>query len=82
VTIEAAEKLLLPCPKCGKKPKIKVLNYGQGGMGATVRIQCKPFLRDPHISTTHTVASLGHAIGCAVTGWNYEVNYARVMGGK
>ena len=82
MTEEQAMKLLLPCPKCGKLPKIKVIDYGQSGMGASVRIQCKPLFRNAHISTTQTTASIGRALGCAVTAWNYEVNYAKVMGGK
>ena len=80
MTEEQAKKILLPCPRCGKLPKIKVICHDQSG--ASVRIQCKPLFRNAHISTTQTTASIGRALGCAVTAWNYEVNYAKVMGGK
>lgn len=82
MTEEQAKKILLPCPRCGKVPKIKVIDYGQSGMGASVRIQCKPLFRNAHLSTTQTTASLGRAIGCAVIAWNYEIELMKVLGGK
>lgn len=45
-----SETKLKPCPVCGRYPKIKRdYGYEQSGFGAWCTIQCKPFLRKPHL---------------------------------
>ena len=62
---------LLPCPICGKAPKVKRdYAYEASGFGAWCIIQCKPFLRKPHIKVQVGKASWNRAYLMAATQWN------------
>lgn len=67
-------KELKPCPKCGRKPKI-IRDYGYeiNGYGAWCTIQCKPFLRKPHMKVESGKALWGRAHKEAVEAWNRRV---------
>lgn len=62
---------ILNCPVCGKQPKIKSDN---GISGAWTTIQCKPFLRKPHLKIIEGKASIERCYKYAIARWNKEVN--------
>ena len=59
------------CPVCSKKPKIK---RERNVSGAWCVIQCKPFLRKPHIRIECGKASPERAYTEAVIAWNTAVS--------
>ena len=63
------------CPICGKRPKIK-RDYGSegSGFGAWCIIQCKPFLRRPHLKVEVGKAEWGRALKYAIEEWNRRAN--------
>ena len=66
---------LKPCPKCGKLPKIKRdYNYEYSGFGAWCTIQCKPFLRKPHLKIEEGKASWDRALKYGIERWNERAN--------
>lgn len=66
---------LKPCPFCGKKPKVKRdIGYEICGFGAWCTIQCKPFLRKPHIKVEEGKASWDRALNYAIEAWNRRAN--------
>lgn len=56
------------CPVCGKQPRIKCKQIGVDGAWCTV--QCKPFLRKPHLKVEEGKALYTRAIECAIARWN------------
>lgn len=64
---------LSPCPICGKRPKIiRDYTYEGSMFGAWCTIQCKPFLRKPHLKVEAGKAKWERALNCAVDRWNKE----------
>jgi hypothetical protein len=64
-------ELLKPCPVCGKLPKIKRdYNYEHSAFGAWCTIQCKPFLRKPHLKIEEGKASWDRALKYGIEHWN------------
>lgn len=62
---------VLPCPVCGKYPKIKRdYNYEASSFGAWCTIQCKPFLRKPHLKVESGKALWRSAYTDACEEWN------------
>jgi hypothetical protein len=62
-----------PCPVCGKMPDIiRDYSYESAGFGSWVIIQCKMFLRKPHIKVESGKASFNRAFHEAVQMWNAE----------
>ena len=62
---------LKPCPICGKLPKIiRDYNYEHSGFGAWCTIQCKPFLRKPHLKIEEGKASWDRALKYGIEQWN------------
>lgn len=66
---------LKPCPICGKQPKVK-RDYGSegAGFGAWCTIQCKPFLRRPHLKVEEGKAQWERALKYAIEEWNRRAN--------
>lgn len=63
----------MPCPECGRKPKIKVygVNYA--------RIECKPaFRRKAHLSVFVGYCQPSQLMGEAVKEWNKAADCARL----
>lgn len=59
------------CPVCGRRPKIKRdYYYESAGFGAWCTIQCKPFLRKPHLKVEEGKALWERALKYAVERWN------------
>lgn len=65
-----ADTILRPCPVCGKQPRVSV-SYAPGH-GGWCAIQCKPFLRKPHLKVEEGKALLNSAIRRARVRWNQE----------
>ena len=66
---------LKPCPYCGKMPKMKRdVNYELNGFGAWCTIQCRLFLRKPHLKVEEGKASWARAMKHAIEAWNRRVN--------
>ena len=64
-----------PCPICGKAPKIFIsLDFSQFGFGGYGVVQCKPFLRKPHLRIESGGPSAEWAEQSAIQNWNQEVN--------
>ena len=64
---------LKPCQICGKRPKIKRdYAYEASGFGAWCIIQCKPFLRKPHLKVEEGKAQWERALIYAVEAWNRQ----------
>lgn len=60
-----------PCPVCGKQPKIyRDYNYEISGFGSWCTIECKPFLRKPHLMVECGKSLWGRALVGAVDMWN------------
>jgi hypothetical protein len=67
---------LKPCPVCGKKPRIKRdPGYEYAGFGAWCTIQCKPFLRKPHLKIEEGKASWDRALQYAAERWNRRATH-------
>ena len=64
---------LKPCPVCGKKPSVKLYEYS--GFGAWCTIQCKPFLRKPHLKIEEGKASRDRALQYAAESWNRRATH-------
>lgn len=65
---------LKPCPICGKKPKAKIdYGYEMSCFGGWVTIQCKPFLRKPHMRVEQGKCNNERALQYAVKEWNERV---------
>lgn len=64
-----------PCPVCGKKPKI-YRDYGfEGcGFGAWCTIECKPFLRKPHLKVESGKSTWKRALMSAFGHWNMRAD--------
>lgn len=68
---------LLPCPICGRYPKIKrAYGYEANGYGAWCTIQCKPFLRKSHLKIESGKSTWDRALEYAIRDWNAEVRKA------
>lgn len=68
------ELKILPCPICGKIPKIKRdYSYESAGFGAWCTIYCKPFLKKPHLKIEEGKASWEPALYYGIKHWNEEV---------
>lgn len=69
---------LLPCPVCGKYPKIKRdYNYEAASFGAWCTIQCKPLLRSPHLRVESGKQLWQSAYENACEEWDRGVRNAR-----
>ena len=65
----------LPCPICGKQPKvIAFLDFNTVGFGASCVVQCKPFLRKAHLKAECNNVSNEWAEQTAIYEWNQLVN--------
>lgn len=59
------------CPICGKESKvIRDWAYESNRYGAWCTIQCKPFMRRPHLKIEEDKATLGRALQNGVERWN------------
>jgi len=68
---------LEPCPVCGKTPRIKRdYSYEGSCFGAWCTIECKPFLRKPHLRIEEGKASWERALKYGIEHWNREVRDA------
>lgn len=68
---------LKPCPICGKRPRIKRdIGYETSGFGAWCTIQCKPFLRKPHLKVEHGKSIWDRAFLYAAYEWNRRADNA------
>ena len=66
---------LKPCPICGKHPKIiRDYGYESSFLGAWCIIQCKPFLRKPHLKVEEGKAKWERALKYAIEAWNRMAN--------
>ena len=62
------------CPICGKYPKIKRdIGYEYAMFGAWCTIQCKPFLRKPHLKIEEGKATWARALEYGIVHWNEAV---------
>lgn len=61
---------LKSCPACNKQPRIR---QERDSSGAWCIIQCKPFLRKPHLKIECGKASPERAYAEAVEAWNAMV---------
>lgn len=60
-----------PCPICGKQPKAyRDFAYEDAGFGAWCTIECKPFLRKPHVKVECGKALWKRALMGAFDMWN------------
>lgn len=65
------ELKLLPCPHCGKIPKIKRdYAYENCGYGAWCTIQCKPFFLPLHLKVEVGKSTWDRALEYAIKDWN------------
>ena len=59
------------CPVCGKEPKvIRDLAYETNGYGAWCTIQCKPFMRKPHLKIVEGKSTWVRALRHGTERWN------------
>lgn len=73
--LKDAYKQLKPCPVCGRLPVIyRDYSYEYSGFGAWCTIQCKPFLRKPHLKIEEGKAGWERALKYAVEHWNLFVD--------
>lgn len=69
---------IMACPICGKYPQIKrEYGYEYGGFGSWCTIQCKPFLRKPHLKIEEGKSTWNRALQYAVMHWNEAVEGRR-----
>ena len=62
---------LKPCPFCGKQPKVlRDIGYETCGFGAWCTIQCKPFLRKPHLKIEEGKSTWERALKYGIERWN------------
>ena len=72
---------LKPCPICGKTPKIKRdIGYETSGFGAWCTIQCKPFLRKPHLKIEEGKSTWDRALKHSIEHWNRRVEEEKQNG--
>ena len=72
---------LKPCPFCGKTPKIKRdIGYETSGFGAWCTIQCKPFLRKPHLKIEEGKSTWDRALKYSIEHWNRRVEEEKQNG--
>lgn len=65
------EIMLRVCPVCGKEPRVKRdQSYEAAGFGARCTIQCKPFLRKPHLRVESGKSQFQRAFEEAAEAWN------------
>lgn len=62
------EITIKPCPKCGRIPKLKIKCHFSTGI--TCEIQCKPFLRKPHMCVKRTAKPHESVIFKTAKLWN------------
>lgn len=69
------------CPICGKEPKImRDLGYEISGLGAWCTIQCKPFMRRPHLKIQQGASTWDRALEYGTEYWNLRVeDFTRQM---
>ena len=65
---------LKPCPKCGKKPKIKDTIW-DCGTKRMIEIRCKPIFKDAHCSVTNCGSVPWVHMDDAIDAWNRKVTY-------
>ena len=59
------------CPICGKRPiVVRDLEYEMWGLGAWCIIQCKPFMRKPHLKIEEGKATWDRALKYGIEHWN------------
>lgn len=69
------EIMLRVCPVCGKEPRVKRdQSYEAAGFGAWCTIQCKPFLRKPHLRVESGKAQFQRAFEEAAEAWNQRAD--------
>lgn len=67
---------LKPCPVCGKQPRInRDYGYEVNGYGAWCTIQCKSFMRKPHLKVEEGKATWDRAVKYGIERWNRSVDY-------
>lgn len=77
-TEEILAGLREPCPVCGKQPKIyRDYGYEQAGFGAWCTIECKPFLRKPHLRVECGKATWKRALIGAMDGWDMRAEHGK-----
>jgi hypothetical protein len=70
-TEEVIANLRVPCPVCGKQPRIyRDYGYEESGFGAWCTIECKPLFRKPHLKVECGKAEWKRALMGAVEGWD------------
>ena len=63
-----------PCPVCGEEPKItRDVGYEINGFGAWCTIQCKSFMRKPHIKIVWGASTWERALEYGTEYWNHRV---------
>lgn len=63
------------CPICGKEPKvIRDWAYESNGYGSWCTIQCKPFMRKPHLKIEEGKSTWDRALQYGVERWNRLAN--------
>ena len=68
---EVVAYLCNPCPVCRKSPKIyRDFGYEDAGFGAWCTVECKPFLRKPHLKIDCGKATWKMALVGAVEAWD------------
>ena len=73
-TEQILAETLQPCPVCGKQPKIyRDYSYEDAAFGAWCTIECKPFLRKPHLKVEQGKAQWKRALLYAVDEWQKRV---------
>ena len=66
---------VMRCPICGKEPKvIRDLAYESSGYGAWCIIQCKPFMRKPHLKIEEGKSTWDRALQYGAERWNRLAN--------
>lgn len=64
-----------PCPVCGKEPKvIRDIAYEVSWLGTWCTIQCKPFMRRPHLKIQRGASTWERALEFGIEYWNLFVD--------
>lgn len=66
------------CPICGKKPiVVRDLEYEMCGFGAWCTIQCKSFMRKPHLKIEEGKSTWDRALKYGIEHWNRRAGRIR-----
>lgn len=63
---------LMPCPTCGRIPKVRY--HAIGRCGAWVEVRCKPLFRREHLAVRHSAPTMERAVDKAAEDWNRRVD--------